>query len=378
MKTAVTAPVTAPVKKSRLVRVLAIIGIGFALIAVATFAYIRIGAIEPQRIVEQRAQIDANTTRLLDGLPDATPDLSAFPVTIDNCGRKLTFAQPPGRVIGLWQPSNELLLALGVQGRVLAFAGFYDKLPAEYAAAANGIPSMGSLMTMYIPNREQMIAAKPDLIVTEGLDTFAFDSAQGFATLAEIEQNGTQVYSSGSICDHKVRSTRGVESVYEDLRALGAIFGVSARAEAIIARLQARESAIVAAVKPLPPVRVAFYNGDTSKIYVLSSAVWNDLMTKAGGVNVFEGMTVTGEMSAETFAAIDADVILYGVFPQNGVFPGRDADQIEAHLKKTFPNIPAVKSGRLYPVPTIITESSVRVVDGLEVIAKALHPDAFK
>ncbi len=332
----------------------------------------------PVVVVEQNAALDSSVAALLEGLPPATPDLAAYPVTVENCGRSLTFAAPPGRVIGMWQPSNELLLALGVQGRVIGFAGMYDRLPAEFAAAAADVPRLGSIFSLYLPNKEEMAQAQPDLLVTEGLDSFAFDAAQGFATVEEVQAMGAQIYSSGSICDFTLTSERGVESVYADLAALGKIFGVSARAEALIARLRAREAAVVAAVAAEPPVRVAFYNGDTTTIYVMNTAIWSDLMRKAGGVNVFEGVDTAGQISPEVFAAIDADVILYGIFPASGPIPGRDPEQIAAHLRATFPNIPAVQSGRLYPVPTIITESSVRVVDGLELIARDLHPQAFK
>ena len=333
---------------------------------------------DPPVVQAQDAVINANITALLADLPAAEPDLSAYPVSVENCGRTLTFAAPPQRVIGLWQPPNELLLALGVQDRVIGFAGMYDKLPVEFAAAAQDVPTLGSIFTLNIPNKEQMTTANPDLIVTEGLDSFAFDASQGFATVAEVEAMGAQIYSSGSICDFTVTSTRGTEAVYQDLETLGQIFGVSARARALVERLQAREAAVVAAVANEPPVRVAFYNGDTQTIYVLNSAIWSDLMAKAGGENVFEGQDTSGPLSAEAFATIDADVILYGIFPANSIIPGRDPAQIEAYLRKTFPEIPAVKNGRLYPIPTIVTESSVRVVDGLELIAQVLHPEAFR
>jgi iron complex transport system substrate-binding protein len=364
--------------KTRILKIGAAFAIVIVMLAAVLGIYVLIGSREPQHTVEQRSRIDANMTRLLDGLPAPIPDLTTFPVTVENCGRKLTFEQPPSRVVGLWQPSNELLLALGVQNNVIAFGGMYDKLPVEFEAAAGHVPTLGSILTLHIPNREQMIAAQPDLIVTEGLNTFVFDAAQGFATVAEIEDTGAQIISTGSICDHTEDSSRGTSAVYEDLHVLGVIFGVSERAEELIRRLKARENAVLAAVKDHTPVRVAFYNGDTEKIYVLSSAVWNDLMTKAGGVNVFKNTKISGELSPEAFASIDADVILYGIFPQNGVFPGRNADVIKEHLKKTFPNIPAVRNDRLHPIPTIVTEASVRFVDGLEMIAHALHPEAFQ
>jgi len=331
----------------------------------------------PAVVQQQNAALDSSIAALLEGLPAATPDLAAFPVTVENCGRTLSFAAPPQRVIGMWQPSNELLLALGLQDRVIGFAGMYDRLPVEFATAAADVPKLGSPLTLYLPNREQMLTARPDLVVTEGLDSFAFDAAQGFATVDEVQQMGAQIYSSGSICDFAVTSNRGIEAVYNDLVTLGAIFGVSARAEALVVRLQAREAAVIAAVAGEPPVRVAYFNGDASAISVMNSAIWSDLLRKAGGANVFEGQDTRGKLSPEAFAAIDADVILYGIYPSNGPFPGRDPEQIAAYLRTTFPNIPAVRNGRLYPVPNIITESSVRAIDGLELIARDLHPQVF-
>lgn len=335
---------------------------------------------KPDQVVvrQQDALIDTSVTALMQGLPPATPDLSTYPLTIENCGRRLTFTAPPERVIGMWQPPNEILLALGVQQRVIGFAGMYDKLPAEFALAAQDVPKLGSIFTLNIPNKEEMTKARPDLVVSEGLDSFAFDAVQGYATIKEVEAMGAQIYASGSICDFKVKSNRGVEAIYADLEALGKIFGISERANEIIRRLKAREATVLSAVAGLEPVRVAFYNGDTDSIYVMNGAIWSDLMKMAGGENVFEGVDTRGKLSAEVFATIDADVILYGIFPVNSVMPGRDPEKIEAHLSATFPNIPAVKNGRLYPIPTILTESSVRVIDGLEMIARALHPEAFK
>ncbi|MCC6607492.1 MAG: ABC transporter substrate-binding protein [Anaerolineae bacterium] len=334
----------------------------------------------PEAVIEHEAITSVNTTALLADLPPAVPDLSSFPVTIENCGRTLTFTQPPERVVGLWQPVNETLLALGVQDRIIGFAGMYDSLPAEFDEAAQEIPKLGKITTLYFPTKEVMIEAQPDLVVAEGLDNFAYDAAQGFATVAELEASGANVYSSGAICrftsDDSER--RGLDSVYTDLENLGKIFGVSARADAIIARLKEREVAIETAVATAEPVRVAFFNGDDKAIYVLNTGIWSDLMAKAGGDNVFEGIATDGEMSVEFFSVIDADVILYGTYPRNGFFPGRDPAEIETYLSETFPEIPAVSNGRLSPIPTVVTEAGIRALDGLEMIAKALHPDAFK
>jgi iron complex transport system substrate-binding protein len=106
-------------------------------------------------------------------------------------------------------------------------------------------------------------------------------------------------------------------------------------------------------------------------LFVLAGGVWSDAIAKAGGTNVFSP-DVGFQVSVEAFAAAQPDVILVGYFP------GQDPETLIEFLKQTFPNVPAVQNDRLVPVPTIETEAGVRVMDGLEAIAQALHPEAFR
>lgn len=311
---------------------------------------------------------DASIAALLANLPPATSDRTTFPVTIENCGRTLTFEQPPQRVISLWQPSNELLLALGVQDQVIGFAGNYTTLPTSLSQAAAKIPSLGS--ATHWPSREVMLTENPDLVVSEGLEGFAFDPAQGYATVAELEQNGVQVFSTGSSCNPLESAGRGIEVVYEDLQTLGRIFGVSERAEQLIEKLQQRQQEITRRVTEQNPVPVVFYNGGEGPLSVLTTGVWEDSIRKAGGQNVFNNEVF--QVGVEEFANSKAAVILIGVYP------GQDAEPLIAFLKQTFPDLPAVQADRLHPIPTIETEASIRIMDGLEKIARAIHPEVFE
>ncbi len=297
------------------------------------------------------------------------PAAASFPVTIENCGRSLTFDAPPERVVSLWQPPTEMLLALGVQDQIVALAGNYTDLRPDLAPAAANIKSIGTAMAW--PSKEVLLSEQPDLVIAEGLEGFSYDSAQGYATVAEIEATGAQVISTGGSCTpmDPASQTKSTETVYNDLLMLGKVFGVSERAEALVAELQAREAAVVAKVADRDPVKVAFYNGGDGPVFVLSFGIWADLMQKAGGENV---ITTEGfQISNEEFAASQPEVILIGTYP------GQEAEDRIAFLKATFPTIPAVQNDRLVPIPTIDTEASVRAIDGLEQIAKALHPEAF-
>jgi iron complex transport system substrate-binding protein len=292
---------------------------------------------------------------------------AAYPVTIQNCGRTLTFAKAPARVVSLWQPQNELLLALGLQDRIIAFAGMYAPLPPELAERAQGIKEIGSSIAW--PTREVLLSEKPDLVVSELIEGFAFDDKQGRATAKEIEATGANVYSA-SACVVPDYAKKNVDTVFADIENFGKVFGVQDRAAALIAQLKQKNDDVVAKVKGRAPVKVAFYNGGEGPLNVLSGGVWGDAVTRAGGQSVFP--LDAFQVSNEEFAAAQPDVILVGTFP------GQDAATLIAFLKKTFPNIPAVKADRMIEVPTIEVEAGVRVMDGLERIAKALHPEAFK
>ena len=297
----------------------------------------------------------------------ATTVSAAYPVTIENCGRQLTFDKAPERVVSLWQPQNELLLALGVQEQIVAFAGMYAPLPADLAAAAEGIPSIGESMAW--PAKEVLLSQQPDLVISELLEGFAFDPAQGRATVAELEDLGIQVYSA-SACTSADYPNKRIETVYTDLENLGKIFGVADRAQALIDEMKARQAEIVVKVADLPTVRVAFYNGGEGPLNILSGGVWGDTITQANGENVFPNDIF--QISVEEFAAAQPDVIIIGTYP------GQEAEPSIAFLQATFPNVPAVQNNRLYPVPTVETEATVRIIDGFEKIARAIHPEAFK
>jgi iron complex transport system substrate-binding protein len=292
---------------------------------------------------------------------------AAYPVTIENCGRQLTFDKAPQRVVSLWQPQNELLLALGVQDHIVAFAGIYTDLPADLAAAAEGIPSIGDSMAW--PGKEVLLSQQPDLVVSELMEGFAFDPSQGRATVAELEALGIQVYSA-SACTVADYAGKRIETVYTDLENLGKIFGVSDRAQALIDAMKSRQADIVAKVAGRPTPRVAFYNGGEGPLNVLSGGVWGDTITQANGENVFPSDAFM--VGVEEFAAAQPDVIIIGTYP------GQDAETLIAFLQATFPTVPAVQNNRLYPVPTIETEATVRVIDGFEKIARAIHPEAFE
>lgn len=100
---------------------------------------------------------------------------------------------------------------------------------------------------------------------------------------------------------------------------------------------------------------------------MLAGGIYDAEITTAGGKDVFPADSVY--VSKEAFAASGAEVILVGTYQ------GQNFATLRDYLKKTFPDLPAVKNGRMVQVPVDDTDASISVMRGLTEIANALHPD---
>lgn len=301
-------------------------------------------------------------------LADAeTPSSEAgYPVSIENCGRTLTFDAAPEHVVSLWQAPTEMMLALGLGDHLVARAGDYAAYPASLAEEAEEIPSIGSAMGW--PSKEVLLSEGADLVLGQSLEGYAFDTSQGYASVEQIENSGAQVYGA-NICDagggDAIAMT--LDTPIDTLRDLGVIFGVSDRAEELIADLEQDKQTVIDAVEGKDTVEVAFYNGGEGPLIVLAGGIYDDAIETAGGRNVFPADSVY--VSKEDFAASDAEVVLVGTFE------GQDYDTLRAYLEQTFPDLPAVQAGNLVEIPVDDTDASVTVMRGLTEIANALHSE---
>jgi iron complex transport system substrate-binding protein len=291
---------------------------------------------------------------------------AGYPVTLENCGRDITVTTEPKRAVSLWQSNTEALLALGLRDRIVAVQDNYAPYPASVASAAKGLKGIGSQMGF--PSKEVLLSEKPDFVTGQVLDGFAFDTSQGYASVKQLEQAGAAVYGANLCGSKDSQSSKiwNIASVEKTLSDYGKIFDVTDKADQVIARLESDKQKVVTAVQGKPVMKTAYFNGGTGPVIVLAGGIYDDLISTAGGTNVFPSDSVY--VSKEEFAASDADVVLVGTFA------GQDFARQKAFLEKNFPDVPAVKNGRISEIPTQETDSSISVMVGLTKIANALHP----
>ncbi|MEU7998024.1 ABC transporter substrate-binding protein [Micromonospora sp. NPDC049060] len=309
------------------------------------------------------------------------PPKAGYPVTITNCGKKYTYQQAPSRVVvmnGGSVAEVSALLELGVADRIVANAQSYGA--SEVDGRVDAIKKLPTgnikLNDMSDIPREAMIGLTPDFVIStyDG----GFRAEAGFATRDDLAAVGANTYAPKSSCGEvgTVSGTPTVEDSYALLRDLGAIFGVSERAEKIIADSKARIAEVGTKTASLPKQKVMLIipgmamGGEFSSVG--GNGIWNDIMAKSGAVNAFEGATdqMFANLSREQVAKADVDVLLVVNYMS------KDPDADAKKLLAQFPQWDAAKNNRY-----VVLSDSIYLGPSNHLavakIAQAAHPEAF-
>src|ERR1700712_5438673 len=124
----------------------------------------------------------------------STPTAAAFTaVDLDNCGTKATVDAPPQRVVSIKSTSTEMLLALGLQDKIVGTAFADGPVPAADKAAYDKIP----VLSDQVPGQEALLALNPDFVYGGWESNFSADGAGDRATLQGL---GIGTYVSPAAC----------------------------------------------------------------------------------------------------------------------------------------------------------------------------------
>lgn len=294
-------------------------------------------------------------------------DTGVFPVTIENCGETDTFDKAPTAAITMNQHVTEILLALGLEGSMVGTAYIDSTIRPDLLAAYDTVP----VLAAEYPNREQVLAAEPDIVIGGFASAFG-DDAAGARDL--LREQGIGTYLTEGYCpDFTGRNT--FDQVRDDITNLGSIFGVSDKAAALLDTMQAPVDQATAAIDGVDPVTVFVYDSGTEKAF---TAAGNEMTTAlielAGGKNVFDDVDDTfTEVSWEDVVARDPDVILilnYGSDTVEDKEAFLESDPIASTLR-------AVQNKAFVAVDLTDVVPGIRNGDTVLALAKAFHPDAF-
>ena len=276
---------------------------------------------------------------------------SSFCATFkDALGREISVPAPPKRLIALAPNLTEILYALGLGDRVVGVTNHCN-----YPPEASLKPKVGSYIHL---NVEQIINLSPDLVIgtVDGNERYVLDL---------LEQARIKVF---------FVNPRDVRQAIETIFTVGLVCGVPERARQMSGQLTLRVNRVVEATsagkRPLVFLQIHIQPIMT----VNRNTVHHDLIHLAGGENMAADEPVTyPRISLEEVIRRKPEVILISSMEREGRFEKARQDWLQ------WTSIPAVQKGRVHLIDSdLIDRPSPRVVDGLEIMAKLLHPEAFR
>ena len=267
-------------------------------------------------------------------------------VFFDAIGREVRIPTFPRRIVSLAPSITEILYYLGLEQRVVGVTLF-----SYYPPDAKSKPKVGSYRDV---NVEKVLELAPDLVIA---------TADGNEphVVALLEEARVPVY---------VVNPRNINDVIKTIRKLGELCGVKERASNLCKRLEGRLKAVKTKVygrkKPLVFLQINL----RPIISVNKNTFHHDVIHTAGGINMTAELHSTyPRISIEEVLKRKPEVILISCMARGGMFKRAQEEWMK------WKNIPAVRDNRVHLVNSdLLDRPSPRLFDGLEMVAKLLHP----
>ena len=284
----------------------------------------------------------------------AQPAGADFPLSItDDSGATATFDAPPQRVVSLNPGLTEITFALGHGDALVAVDSFSD-----YPEDARAIQPR--LTTYPNPSVEMLVALKPDVVLSlaESDDAIAQIRSQGIPVLKFLP--------------------RDYDATAELIRTLSRLYGSPDAGEAVATDMLTRRDAVVAAVAgaPRPRVLEELDASEPDKPFVAGpNGFYGQLIDLAGGANIFGDLpSDVGQVGAESIIARDPEVIV--LTDADLPFNPQTPEMVAA--RPGWSTTTAVRNHAIYSVDAALYSTpGPRLAQGLEGLARLLHPDRF-
>jgi iron complex transport system substrate-binding protein len=275
---------------------------------------------------------------------------AAFPVTItDDDGQSVTLSNRPQRIVTFAPSNTEIVFALGLGPRLVGVSGKFD----DYPPQARTIQQIGGSGDFGVdPNLERLVALHPDLMLA---------ISGGDEWKKRVREIGIPLFT--------INAT-DFDDLLHDILTVGRLTGASEMAAALTKRMAARAKEIHDAVSGDPAVSCFFEVYYPPLTSVGPNTFIADLLKRAG----CDSASATAKSDYPEWSVdrlVKESPKVYLVASESGSSPAAVAK------RPGFKAIGAVAEGRIYLIDSdLVSRPGPRVVDGLEALARVLHPEA--
>lgn len=282
--------------------------------------------------------------------PPGSPTVQvSFPVTLkDMLGREVTLEKKPVRLVSLAPSNTETLFAIGLGDSLVGVTQYCD-FPDE----AKSKPKIGGFSTADV---EKIVALSPDLVMATRIHEKEVVPA--------LERVGLKVFA---------LHPKTVDEVLDSIMLTGRITGQVSAAEKLVGELRARIKAVTSRTEKLPVdkrPRVLYVNWTDPIKTAGKDTFADDLINKAGGVNVAGDLSGFSNISLESIVTRNPQVIIV-----SGMGETRKRTYSFVMSEARLGGVEARVRNQVYEIDSpIIERAGPRLVQGLEQVAKYLHP----
>jgi iron complex transport system substrate-binding protein len=310
--------------------------------------------------------VNAVALALLLASPGVSHAQETYPLVVQNCGMEVIFEAPPERVVAIKSTSAELLLALGLEDRMIGLAFLDAPVPTRWEEAASAI----LVISEKLPSQEVVLELEPDFIYGGWESNFSADGAGERQTLATL---GIDSYVSPAACRSQTPEKLTFGALFSQIEEIGVIFGVSEAAARLTNQLRTELDFIELDERGLTAL---WYSSGTKTPYVgAGNGAPQMILETVGLENIFDGTDESWiSASWETVVDADPDVIVLVDSEWNSAEQKR---RLLAENPVTS-QLSAVANQRYLLVPFPASEAGVRNVGAAADMAQQLEQLTFE
>jgi iron complex transport system substrate-binding protein len=277
----------------------------------------------------------------------------AYPVSLtDDAGRSVDLPGLPQRIVSLAPSNTEIVCALRACDHLVGVTDF-DDYPAEVSSVAKVV--IGAQVDV-----EKVVDANPQLILAAG------NELTPSSVITQLANLGYPVL---------VLYPESLDELYADIELVGRAIDASSQASGVVGgmrtRAQAVADAVASAEKPRTFYEVGVCHGT---IYTAGADSFLASLISIAGGDPITGDRRSTAIQLEDLVAADPQLVLLGDAAYD---PSITPESVAA--RAGWQGMAAVTDGRILVMldDPVITRPGPRIIDGLEALARAIHPELF-
>ncbi len=257
-------------------------------------------------------------------------------------------ATVPRRIASITLASDEILAELAPD-RVIAVTYLVDD--PDISNAAGVYPA--SVPRLHEKDVERLVAMQPGLLCVAGYNNADF----------------LEVVRRCRIPTHRTEASGSIDDIAASILSLGKRIGELEKARLLVGKMRQRIAAVVERVNDVPSrPRVMYWSGGHT---AGEGTTIDEIIRAAGGRNAASRFTRSAAVAPEQMLTIDPDVVLVSHWK------AYEADR-RLDNQPSLRGLRAVREGKVIAIEArYLTTLSHTVAEGVERLARQLHPDRF-